>query len=443
MLEVLRYLIGFIFGFIAIGLVVFIHELGHFFTARALKVEVETLSFGMGPKVLSIYGKNTEYRLSLLPFGGYCRMKGSLDLEKALRDKKKEISLKEEGSYFAVHPIKRILIYIAGPFTNFLLAFILLFIAAIIPVERLSHECYIAPISDYPKVFELSYEQKGIKKGDLVLNVDGITVRDYEEFVKILREDGESANLEVLRNGEIIETTIFPIMYDGSYTYGITLLSPPIIGISSDGNLKSGDKIISVNGKPVKNTLDVYSEANSSGKYRLEIERGGKTFYYNLDSSSFPFSWHADIVVRPDVPFSYSFRYALKQTNDFFITTLRALSSLITLHFSDAREIITGPVNAAETISSITTEAFSVSGRSGIRTLCYLLSIVSISICIGNILPIPTFDGGQVLISFAELIRRDSLKARTYVVLQIIGMVMALLIMITMYYFDIRDFLFR
>ena len=142
------------------------------------------------------------------------------------------------------------------------------------------------------------------------------------------------------------------------------------------------------------------------------------------------------------MPFSRSFSYAFKETNDFFFTTLRALASLVTFHINDAREVITGPVNAAETIASISTEAFKVSKTSGFRTLLYLLAIVSISLSIGNILPIPTFDGGQILICIAEIIRKGNLKTRTYLRLQIIGMILAIFIMIGMYYFDIKDYFF-
>ena len=64
----------FFLGFLAIGLIVFLHEVGHYFAARFFKVDVDVLSYGMGPRVYSIYGRNTEFRISAFPFGGYCRM---------------------------------------------------------------------------------------------------------------------------------------------------------------------------------------------------------------------------------------------------------------------------------------------------------------------------------------------------------------------------------
>ncbi len=83
-LEIIKGAIPFLVGFIAIGVVVLFHEIGHFIMARLRGVEVETFSVGIGPKLFSIKGRITEVRISLIPFGGYCSMKGSTDLIKAM-----------------------------------------------------------------------------------------------------------------------------------------------------------------------------------------------------------------------------------------------------------------------------------------------------------------------------------------------------------------------
>ena len=434
-------ILRFILGFIAIGLVVFIHELGHFFAARFFKVDVECLSYGMGPKLVSFYGKSTEFRISLFPFGGYCRMKGSIDLEKALSDRDEKIKLKEEGSYFAVTPLRRIAIYASGPLTNFILSFILLLIAAVIPVERISNKAYIAPVSSYPDLFDADIRQDNIMPGDLVLSADGKEISDYQELSELLSNSGKAVDVVLLRNGEKVETSLFPVSYDGKMSYGITLYQEPVVGSSSDPMLMKGDRIISVNGVNVNSTLDVY-DAESGDTYLLKMLRDGKEFEYMVMGNEFPFSWDSGIVKRSDAGITGSFEYAARETLDFFFSTLEALGALITGNVEDARTVITGPVNAAGSIGNISTEAFSVSSSSGTRTLCYLLAIVSISLCIGNILPIPTFDGGQILICIAEIVRKGSLKAKTYVILQLIGMAAALIIMASMYMLDIRDYFF-
>ena len=175
MLGILRFLIG----FLLIGLVVFFHELGHFLMARLMKVDVDVFSFGMGPTLLSFYGVKTEYRISAFPFGGYCRMKGSADLGKALSEKKNSFGFIELGSYFSSNPIRRFLIYLGGPLMNFLLAVALFAISSLIPVAHPSDEAYVTSTSEYPGVFDFTPQESPIEKGDLVLSVDGIEVEGY------------------------------------------------------------------------------------------------------------------------------------------------------------------------------------------------------------------------------------------------------------------------
>ena len=157
----LQTLIFLIIGLLGIGLVIFVHELGHFAAARIFHVDVEVLSYGFGPRLLSYHGSKTEYRISAIPFGGYCRMKGSIDLTKALRDNASSLDVAEEGSYFAVRPSRRFLIYLAGPLANFLAAALILSISSMIPVNRLSDPAYITPISLYPGLFGEAPRQPG------------------------------------------------------------------------------------------------------------------------------------------------------------------------------------------------------------------------------------------------------------------------------------------
>ena len=121
---------------------------------------------------------------------------------------------------------------------------------------------------------------------------------------------------------------------------------------------------------------------------------------------------------------------------------LKALGAFFTLHLEDALTVLTGPVKAAESIGGITVLAFSESSLSGLRAASRLLAMVSVSIAVGNMLPIPTFDGGQMLINVIEMVKRRALSPRSYVMLQIAGMVMALIIMILMYSLDVKAYFF-
>ena len=105
-------------------------------------------------------------------------------------------------------------------------------------------------------------------------------------------------------------------------------------------------------------------------------------------------------------------------------------------------EVISGPFTSAKNIGRISTLAFSESSRSGIRTFLYLLSIISISISIGNLIPVPTFDGGQMIITVAEMIVNRPLKPNTYLFLHISGMVIAWTLIIAMNAWGIVETLF-
>ena len=118
-----------VWGILCLGLIVFVHELGHFIAARLCGVKVESFSIGMGPVILHRTWGETDYRLSLLPFGGYCGMKGEQAFRDALEQNLPEIP-KEEGGFYGVHPLKRAIIAFSGPAMNLLFAVISLSIIA-------------------------------------------------------------------------------------------------------------------------------------------------------------------------------------------------------------------------------------------------------------------------------------------------------------------------
>lgn len=119
-----------IYGLIILGIIVFIHEMGHFLFAVFCGVKVEAFSIGMGPVLLHKKIKNVDWRLSLLPLGGYCSMKGEQDFAQSYENGDSKIHA-EPDSLYGVHPLKRALIAFAGPFFNLILTFISFFIIAL------------------------------------------------------------------------------------------------------------------------------------------------------------------------------------------------------------------------------------------------------------------------------------------------------------------------
>ncbi|MEA4860467.1 MAG: site-2 protease family protein, partial [Sphaerochaeta sp.] len=125
MTNIAAILMKYLIGLVGITVVVVIHEIGHLLAARANGIEVEVFSFGLGPKLWGKRVKGTEFRLSLFPLGGYCRLKGSDDLSQALIHRQRSFTHTEEGSLFSVHPLKRAFTYLSGPIVNLLFSLLI------------------------------------------------------------------------------------------------------------------------------------------------------------------------------------------------------------------------------------------------------------------------------------------------------------------------------
>ncbi len=435
----LQSLIYMAIGLLGIGFVIFLHEFGHFIASKAMGIDVEVLSYGFGPRLLSFYSHDTEFRLSLIPFGGYCRMKGSMDLMKALRDNSSSFDRTEHGSYFGTTPVRKLVIYLAGPLMNLVLAVLILTLSAMIPVERISDPAVVTPISLYPSLFPDSPKQPGIEKGDRIISSGNTVFSDWQSVEEFLSaRQGEEVPMKVQRDGALIETNLIPLDIDGRKSFGISVLIEPVIGRSLSEDFIPGDRIIEADGKRIENQLDLYSVESSS--FPVIIERDGEHLSRMIEERNLPFAWESGIRVsrNPGSPLLYG----IQRSFDIGVSAMKALGALLSFHLSDALSVLTGPMKAAENIGGITVLAFSESAGSGIRSLFQLLAAVSVSIAAGNLLPIPTFDGGQVLICLSEVIMGKELTPRSYIVLQIIGMILAVLIMLLMYSLDIKAYLF-
>ena len=435
------WLVYLLIGLLGTGIVIFIHELGHYVAARINHVSVEILSFGFGKCIWSHMGKNTEFRISLIPFGGYCRMGGAEDLTVALANNEKKIHYAEEGSLFAINPVKKLIIYAAGPAMNLLLAFVLFILVSLIPVERVSNKAIITPISEYQSLFQDTIPQTAIQKGDLVLKADGKAIEDYEELENyLLSRNGDDVKLLIERDNKKEEVTITPTLIDDTYRYGITNIIEAVIGRSESDLFNEGDRIIECNGNKIEYDLDLYEI--KSDEYRITLENtNGETRTVTLTSSSFPFSWKSELRKARD---SYNpLSKAYERTVTYTKRTAVAIGKLMTLQLSDALKEISGPFSSASNMGRITVLSFKTSSSSGIRTVLYLLSIVSISICIGNLIPIPTFDGGQMLISLAEIVYHRPLRPKAYMILHIAGLILAWTIVIVMNSFSFLSSLIK
>ena len=192
---------------IVLSVMIFIHEMGHFLAARYFGVTVYTFSIGFGKKIYSKFWKGTEWKIALIPLGGYVQMKGQDDTKPTLQDNSID-------SYNAKKPWQRIIILFAGPFANFLLAAVLFFSVGLIGSTE------IAP--KIGQVIENSPAKKyGLKVNDEIISINHNPVKSWNELSSRIKNSNESViYFEINRSGQILNLAIVSQISDSKNIFG-------------------------------------------------------------------------------------------------------------------------------------------------------------------------------------------------------------------------------
>ena len=203
---------------IFLGILIFVHELGHFLMARKMDIRVEEFALGFGPKLFSRKKGETLYSLRGIPLGGFCSMTGEMPVDKEELDPE-ELETYEQAKangrcFFQKSPLKRLAVLVAGPLMNValaVLAFILIFGIYGIPVEQAQEAVIGELVPGEPAA------QAGLQGGDEIIAIDGREVNDWQEMTQIIRENPEEElNLTILRDGSVQEIQVTPALDEDS-----------------------------------------------------------------------------------------------------------------------------------------------------------------------------------------------------------------------------------
>ncbi len=431
-----------IIGFLGIGIMVLVHELGHLTAARIFNIEVTTLQFGFGPPIYKFKTKkhDTSFQIGIIPFGGFCRMKGQNDIEDAYADEINEA--KTQYSLTQVHPVKRIITYLAGPLFNLIFAIICYIILLAIPTVTVQIPARIALQADYSALYENSAsasKDAGLKTGDVIISVNSTPTPYYNTLTETLSLYKDSENVEfITADGKQVYVT------PQNGLFGIIPFQECIVDhVKKDSpeynaGLKPKDKIISVNGKSVSNLFDLFLESQNNHNMVFEVisfnETQSHTVSFICINSGFNFSLASLSVKEKGLPLFKAIPSSLTQCFTSFWSNFKTVYMLLSGK-SKPSDTVSTTFKASMNMGLMTTKSFSAGMNNGIRMILFLMSSISISLAVANLLPITAFDGGLILISLAELIAGHSFSQKTHLAFQTGGFITVILIIVLLRFF--------
>ena len=406
---------------ILLGVLVVIHEGGHFFVLRMCKVHVDRFSVGMGPVIYKKKDKKgTEFALSALPLGGYVSYlsKKALDAEPEM---KKNFTDEQLDNLFETKPKwQRAAVMFAGPLANFILA-VLIF------TFIFSSQQTVKPIFLVDGEYVSSSSISGdINKNDILVSINGEKISNPTEYrLALLANAGLTGEINVgflnakssetyYRNISVVDflsnseqqqepEKFFPIEI-------ISYISPEIGSLSRGGpaslaGVIAGDKILEIDGISVNHFAEVSDILASSSNRNVNfvIQRSGETKSFLINTE---ISEAGTPVLGISAAYKRSifeaFTKSVRDTYNLSVKTLLFIGKMITGNMG--AENLSGPVG----IAKMSGEAF----NAGFLPFLYLMAILSISLGVLNLLPIPVLDGGQLTMLAIEAIRGEPLPAR-------------------------------
>jgi regulator of sigma E protease len=444
---------------VVLGVLIFFHELGHFLVARLFGVGVEKFSLGFGPRIFGKTIGRTDYRVSLIPLGGYVKMVGD----------EPGAPLPEEDAAYSFtekHVAKRSLIVAAGPLFNILLA-ILIFIGIFYFAGLPSLRPVVRQVETNSPA-----EQAGIRYGDQIRAIDGRPIESWRDIqAAISRSDGAPLTIVAEREREMLTFNVAPRPVSAENVYGESVTEyelgiqgieeiPAVVRETQPGmpaeraGVQAGDRVVAINGQPIANWEQLHQtiSASKGDPMSFTVQRGDSTLDLPITPAEVKVSDAMGVrksayrigIIQPN-PIREEDRMTIqlglgtsvargvdqtwvvvRETGRFFVKLFeRKVPS----------EAIGGPIRIAMMANQ--------QAQEGILALLAFIAIISVNLAVINLLPIPVLDGGHLLFYAIEAVQKKPVSIRMRETAQQIGVFLLIMLMIFVFYNDINLTWFR
>ena len=402
---------------VVLGIMILVHEFGHYAAAKLCGVRVDVFSVGFGKRLVGFRRGDTDYRISALPLGGYVKMAGENPLE----------SRTGAPDEFMSHPRwQRFIIAIAGPAMNILLAIGLLTGVYMVHYE---HPVYLDQPAVIGWVLENSPAAKAdIQAGDKITRIDGVQNPTWEDvLLKTAVETNQPISVAVQRGNQILEKEVEPKAQgsDQFPTVGwvqdepitVTELEPNMP--AAKAGIQLADQIVAINGVAVRSLFSVIHYLQQSGDKPVDITavRNGQEMHFQTTpimteengTKRYRLGFQSEPVHVDKLPFAQAFDRSLSTNKKYSMLILNLVQKMVARETSIKQ--MEGPIGIARASGQ-------AASQPGWTPLLSLMAGISLNLGIFNLLPIPILDGGMILMLIIEsLIRRDiniRVKERIY-----------------------------
>ncbi len=436
-----------IVAILVFSIIIIIHELGHFLLAKKNGIGVVEFSIGLGPTIWGIKKGETKFSIKLLPFGGLCQMVGEDTDQNTLA----------ENAFYSKGVWQRFSVVFAGPFFNFILAFAL-------SVFVIGFVGYDAP-AVVSVVSGSAADEAGLQAGDIIKKIgkDKVSIgREVDSYFLYNKLTSEPIEIIYERDGNVDSTTLEPKMtkqYLLGFNYLPNTQAAEIKGVSENypmhqAGLLPGDIITHINGViiPTGEELSVYMDAHPldgsvvSVTYDRKTESGDflsttveVTPMLAQEAYSVGFAYN---LAREKTGVLQTIKYSVIEVKYWIVTTVKNLGLLITGQLSS--NDVGGPVAIIGTIGDVYEQtAEDGNALDVVLQMAYITILLSANLGVMNLLPIPALDGGKLLFTLIEAVRGKPIDREKEGLVHLIGMVLLMLLMVFIFFNDIKNIFFK